>query len=61
MPGPLPLPANEPRKPRNELSEDARRHDVDKATFDSWITECEAIQEAVVEGLLSNLPSAKDG
>lgn len=38
MPRPLPLPANEPRKPRNELSEDARKQ-ARRATIDALLSE----------------------
>lgn len=40
--------------------DDKSKHDKDQAVFDAWLTECSDIRDAVIEGLLANLPSAKN-
>lgn len=49
MPCPVP-------RPKDEEQKRAER----QAIFDSWLVECAEIQNAVIEGLLANLPSAQD-
>ena len=53
-------------KPNPKLTDMVSQPDADVVTvrrrmFAVWMDECEAVHDALVEGLLANLPSLADG
>jgi len=55
--------SDKPKPTLRKLEDPPTRYDIDQARFYGWLDECDAMQSAFVEGLLSQMPvsEARDG